>query len=73
VVSDKGHTEPAERRRIGLVFQAYARFPHLDVGRTVGFGLEHLPKAERQKRVAEVLELPPRSASAGREAGTPMV
>jgi iron(III) transport system ATP-binding protein len=29
----------------------------MDVGRNVGFGLEHLPKAERQKRVAEVLEL----------------
>jgi iron(III) transport system ATP-binding protein len=29
----------------------------MDVGHNVGFGLEHLPKAERQKRVAEVLEL----------------
>ena len=57
VVSEKGHTEPAERRRIGMVFQDYALFPHMDVGRNVGFGLEHLPKAERQKRVAEVLEL----------------
>ena len=57
VVSEKGHTEPAERRRIGMVFQDYALFPHMDVGRNVGFGLEHLPKAERQKRVDEVLEL----------------
>ena len=57
VVSEQGHTEPAERRRIGMVFQDYALFPHMDVGRNVGFGLEHLPKAERQKRVDEVLEL----------------
>ncbi len=57
VVSDKNHTEPAERRRIGMVFQDYALFPHMDVGRNVGFGLEHLPKAERQTRVAEVLKL----------------
>jgi iron(III) transport system ATP-binding protein len=57
VVSEKGHTEPAERRRIGMVFQDYALFPHMDVGRNVGFGLEHLPKAERQKRIFEVLEL----------------
>ena len=57
VVSEKGHTEPAERRRIGMVFQDYALFPHMDVGNNVGFGLEHLPKAERQKRVADVLEL----------------
>ena len=57
VVSEKGHTKPAERRRIGMVFQDYALFPHMDVGRNVGFGIAHLPKTERQKRVAEVLEL----------------
>jgi iron(III) transport system ATP-binding protein len=57
VVSDKTHTEPAERRRIGMVFQDYALFPHMDVGHNVGFGLAHLPKAERLQRVAEVLTL----------------
>ena len=57
VVSEKGHTEPAERRRIGMVFQDYALFPHMDVGHNVGFGLAHLTKAERQQRVAEVLTL----------------
>jgi iron(III) transport system ATP-binding protein len=57
VVSDKNHTEPAERRRIGMVFQDYALFPHMDVGHNVGFGLAHLPKAERQQRVDEVLTL----------------
>ena len=57
VVSGKNHTEPAERRRIGMVFQDYALFPHMDVGHNVGFGLAHLPKAERQKRVSEVLTL----------------
>ncbi len=48
---------PAEARRIGMVFQDYALFPHLDVGRNVGFGIEHLPRAERAARVAEVLAL----------------
>jgi len=57
VVSEPGHTVPAERRRIGMVFQDYALFPHMDVGRNVGFGIEHLPKAERAQRVAEVLTL----------------
>ena len=57
VVSEPGHTVPAERRRIGMVFQDYALFPHMDVGRNVGFGIEHLPKAERSRRVAEVLTL----------------
>jgi iron(III) transport system ATP-binding protein len=57
VVSEAGHTVPAEARRIGMVFQDYALFPHMDVGRNVGFGIEHLPKAERAGRVAEVLAL----------------
>ena len=57
VVSEPGHTEPAEHRRIGMVFQDYALFPHLDVGRNVGFGLQALGRAEREARVQEVLTL----------------
>jgi iron(III) transport system ATP-binding protein len=48
---------PAESRRIGMVFQDYALFPHLDVAHNVAFGIHHLPKAERSARVQEVLEL----------------
>ncbi|WP_081466313.1 ABC transporter ATP-binding protein [Ramlibacter tataouinensis] len=48
---------PAELRRIGMVFQDYALFPHLDVGRNVAFGIGALPRAERAARVAEVLAL----------------
>ena len=57
VVSDGQRHVPAEQRRIGMVFQDYALFPHLDVGRNVGFGIHQLPKAERAARVAEVLQL----------------
>jgi iron(III) transport system ATP-binding protein len=46
-----------EARRIGMVFQDYALFPHLDVGRNVAFGLHQLPKSQRADRVAKVLEL----------------
>src|SRR6478752_2162773 len=48
---------PAESRRIGMVFQDYALFPHLDVGANVAFGLHELPRSQRAARVAEVLEL----------------
>jgi iron(III) transport system ATP-binding protein len=46
-----------EKRRIGMVFQDYALFPHLDVRHNVGFGIHHWPKLERRARIAEVLEL----------------
>ncbi|RYP82392.1 ABC transporter ATP-binding protein [Nocardioides guangzhouensis] len=46
-----------EKRRVGLVFQDHALFPHLTVTRNVQFGLHGLPRAERAARAAEVLEL----------------
>jgi len=50
------HVAP-EDRSVGMVFQAHALFPHLDVGRNVAFGLRSLEHAARGRRVAEVLEL----------------
>ncbi len=57
VVGGQGHHVPPEDRRIGMVFQDYALFPHLDVGRNVAFGIDGLPRAERAERVAQVLAL----------------
>lgn len=57
VVSEVGVHVPPEQRRIGLVFQDYALFPHLNVGENVAFGLHGLPAAERRARVQEVLAL----------------
>ncbi len=48
---------PPERRNVGLVFQDYALFPHLSVGRNVAYGLGNLPRRQRAARVDEVLEL----------------
>ena len=48
---------PPERRRVGMVFQEYALFPHLSVWHNVGFGIRHLDEPARQQRIREVLEL----------------
>jgi putative spermidine/putrescine transport system ATP-binding protein len=50
---------PAEKRGFGMVFQNYALFPHLNVARNVGYGLEirGVPKAERERRTQKALEL----------------
>jgi len=57
VVSSADVHTPAELRRIGMVFQDYALFPHLDVAHNVSFGLTHLKSAARQARVKDVLAL----------------
>ena len=56
-VSDANTHLPAEQRRIGMVFQDYALFPHMDVERNLAFGIQHLPTARRKQRVREVLDL----------------
>jgi putative spermidine/putrescine transport system ATP-binding protein len=47
----------ARDRRIGLVFQSYALFPHMTVAENIGYGLAHLPRAERRSRIAEMLSV----------------
>jgi sn-glycerol 3-phosphate transport system ATP-binding protein len=48
-----------EKRRISMVFQSYALFPHLSVGENIVFGLKvrRTPSAERNERLARVAEL----------------
>ncbi len=55
IVSDDRIHLPPEARNIGLMFQDFALFPHLDVAGNVGFGLKG-PKAARDRRVRELLE-----------------
>src|SRR5208282_4034744 len=62
--SASGVNLPSRRRRIGLVFQNYALFPHLTVAENVAFGLafgpavggNRLPVREREARVARVID-----------------
>jgi spermidine/putrescine ABC transporter ATP-binding subunit len=50
---------PAYRREIGIMFQNYALFPHMNVAANVGYGLKmrRIAKAEIARRTAEALAL----------------
>ncbi len=57
LVSGSGlHVAPQDRR-VGLVFQDHALFPHKTVADNVGFGLHGIGRSERRERVAEMLAL----------------
>ena len=53
----RGIAVPPQRRRVGLLFQEHALFPHLGVAANVGFGLSGLPREQRDARVREVTAL----------------
>lgn len=61
-VAGGGKWIPPEKRNVGMVFQDYALFPHLNVHKNIAFGLKHAKRqgnlvSSNQKRVAEVLSL----------------
>lgn len=55
VVSRPHRIVAPERRSVGMVFQDFALFPHLDVTGNVAFGLTQLPPAVRRRRALELL------------------
>ncbi|ALO45427.1 ABC transporter ATP-binding protein [Pseudohongiella spirulinae] len=57
VVSRAGHQLPVERRQVGMVFQDYALFPHLNIRDNIAFGLNGWKAADKQKRVQELAQL----------------
>jgi len=56
LAAEPGHALPPEKRRIGMVFQDYALFPHLTVAGNVGFGLSGASASDRDRRVNGTLE-----------------
>ena len=57
ILNDPQTYVPPELRKIGLIFQDYALFPHLNVFDNVAFSLSKMTKQEKQQRVQEVLAL----------------
>ena len=56
-VSDSNNTLPPEKRNIGMVFQDFALFPHLDIADNISFGLTHLQANEKQQRIKQLLKM----------------
>lgn len=57
LLADAGRSMPPEARRIGVVFQDYALFPHLTVSKNIAFGLRGMTKQGAAARVDEMLTL----------------
>ncbi len=56
-LSTPQHMIEPQERQVGMMFQDYALFPHLNVEGNVGFGLRRWDKHKRVARVRELLEL----------------
>jgi iron(III) transport system ATP-binding protein len=57
VVSRPGVAVPPEKRRVGMVFQDYALFPHLRIAENIAFGLQGASRGERAARLEELARL----------------
>jgi iron(III) transport system ATP-binding protein len=57
-VSEPGRTVPPERRGMSMIFQSYALWPHMTIAENVAYGLKlrRLDRAERERRVAAILD-----------------
>lgn len=56
IVADDTRFVPPERRKVGMVFQDYALFPHVDVAGNIAFGLRGR-REENERRVKQLLSL----------------
>jgi iron(III) transport system ATP-binding protein len=56
-VAGPGTLVPPEKRRVGMVFQDFALFPHLTVEANIAFGLSRRPREEREDLTRRTLEL----------------
>ena len=56
-ISTAKQTQAPEERAVGMVFQDFALFPHLNVRDNIAFGLNKLSSSEKTQRVLEMLDL----------------
>jgi len=57
LLSNPQDTVPTEQRKIGMVFQDIALFPHLSISENIVFGIKKWSKSDQKRRVQELLTL----------------
>ncbi len=57
IMNGKDTFLPPEKRKVGMVFQDYALFPHMTVYENINFGISDLSKDIRKKKITDTLEL----------------
>ncbi|NOY84150.1 MAG: ABC transporter ATP-binding protein [Nitrospirae bacterium] len=57
IVSEQGLALPPEKRGVGMVFQDYALFPHLNAAENIAFGLRRMSRSEKNEKVCTILEM----------------
>src|SRR5215469_17806132 len=71
VLSSPTTVVPPERRRMAMIFQSYALWPHMTVPRNVAYGLRFagVPRGERERKVEEILKAVQLAGYGGRYPG----
>ncbi len=57
VISQPGYTLVPEKRKVGMVFQDYALFPHMTVKANIAFGIQDQDKAAQEVIIARLLDM----------------
>ncbi len=65
-VAGNGFIVPPNKRPTGIVFQEHALFPHKTVSQNIAFGLSHMTRRERRRRIDELVELAALEGLSGR-------
>ncbi|MBZ4684141.1 MAG: iron(III) transport system ATP-binding protein [Fusobacteriaceae bacterium] len=56
-ILDKNINYPPEKRNLGMVFQDYALFPHLNIEKNITFGISHFDKKKKEDILNKMLKL----------------
>lgn len=57
IIFDKDHNTPPQKRNVGMIFQDYSLFPHLNVLENVAFGIKGKKKKDKEQLAMKYLQM----------------